>query len=65
MVSKTLSIAPSEVLKLSEFDISLILEGILYERGIGIDKKDGKTNISEMTDEELDTLKKELMEGNG
>lgn len=50
------------MLKLSEFDISVILEGIIYDRG-GRDEKDGKTNISEMTDEELEAFKKELMEG--
>jgi len=61
IVSKTLGIPPSEALKLSEFDYNIILEGILYEKTAGKTKKKEKINISEMTDEELKSLKDEMM----
>jgi len=62
LISKAIGISPSEALKLSEFDTSIILEGIIYDKG-GKYEKDGKTNISEMTNEELDKFKKGLMDG--
>ena len=58
--------SPTEVLKLSEFDISLILEGIAHEfklRSGKDDENDQKIDIFNMSNDELEKLKKQMLEG--
>jgi len=59
-ISKTLKMRPLEVLDLYLWEKQIILYGLEFENNPK-DKKSRNINILEMSDDELDKLKKKLM----